>query len=125
VRLSPTLDDVQHAINRTAVTVMACSKRVWQWGQLSVPEAEKRSFFDILGCDLEIIKVSLLLTGALHNTKSAVSKYLSTFRMYDWIWKEDKDEAYQRFLATTPMTADFEAEVIQRCNVPVFCVDRN
>jgi dynein heavy chain len=114
VRLSPSLSDVQRAINRSAVAVMACSKRVWQWGQLTVPEAEKRSFFDILGCDLEIIKVSLLLTGALHGTESAVAKYLATFRMYDWIWKEDKDEAYQRFLGGKPTTADFEAEVKRR-----------
>ena len=111
VRLSPSLSDVQRAINRSAVAVMGCAKKVFLWGQRDVPELERRTFFEHLGCDLEIIKVSLLLTGALHGTKSSVSRYLSTFRMYDWIWKEDKDAAYQAFVARSPSTADFESEL--------------
>ena len=57
VRLAPALADVQQAINRAAVAVIGSSKKVWQWGQAGVPVAEKTSFFDILGCDMEIIKV--------------------------------------------------------------------
>jgi dynein heavy chain len=111
VRLSPNLSEVQRAINRCAVAIIGCSKHVWQWGQAQIPELQKRPFFDILGCDMEIIKVSLLLTGALHGTKATVAQYLSTLRKYDWIWKEDKDEAYERFAKTRPSTADFEAEL--------------
>ena len=89
VRLTPSLDDVQRAINRSAVAVIGCSKQLWQWGQLHLPdlgpdgEQLKTSYFDVLGCDLEIIKVALLLTGALHGTRNEISKYLQTFKRYD------------------------------------------
>ena len=38
VRLSPSLDDIQRAINRSAVAVLGASKRMWQWNQSSIPE---------------------------------------------------------------------------------------
>lgn len=35
-------------------------------------ESERLTFFEALGCDLEIIKTVLLLTGARHGTKNQV-----------------------------------------------------
>lgn len=89
VRLSPSLADIQRAINRSAVAVLKCSKNIYLWGQqepLSIPRGNetdsvpvfsgegddetqvvvKRTFFEKLGCDTEIIKNAILLTGALH-----------------------------------------------------------
>ena len=111
VRLSPSLDDVQRAINRSAKSVIGCSKIVYDWGQQGIPEDDRNSFFDVLGCDLEIIKVVLLLTGALHGTKNQVHEYLKTFRKYDWLWKDDKEHAYGKFIERNPSIQDFEAEL--------------
>ena len=53
VRLTPSLDDVQRAINRSAVAVIGCSKQMWQWGQLHIPEVGldgeqlKTSYFEV------------------------------------------------------------------------------
>ena len=80
VRLSPSLDDVQRAINRAAKAVLGCNKIVYDWGQLGIPEEDRKSFFVQLGCDLKIIKVVLLLTGALFGTKNQVHDYLQTFK---------------------------------------------
>ena len=84
VRLAPSLDDVQRAINRSAVAVLGCAKRVFNWGQLGLPDERKSSFFDRLGRDAEIVKIALLLTGALHATKNQVQDCLSAFKQYDW-----------------------------------------
>ena len=84
VRLAPSLDDVQRAINRSAVAVLGCAKRVFNWGQLGLPDERKSSFFDRLGRDTEIVKIALLLTGALHATKNQVQDCLSAFKQYDW-----------------------------------------
>lgn len=51
-----------------------CAKRLYDWGEASIPEPDRFSFFEALGCDLEIIKNVLLLTGALHGTKTRVRK---------------------------------------------------
>jgi len=111
VRLNPSLDDIQRAINRASVAVLGASKKMWQWGQIHLPEKEKSSFFDVLGQDLEIIKTVLLLTGALHGTKNLVYEYLKTFRKYDWLWKDDKEHAYKQFMLTSPTISHFEQEL--------------
>lgn len=33
------------------------------------------------------------------------------FRKYDWLWKEDKDVQYKRFVASHPAISDYEAEL--------------
>ncbi|KAL4128830.1 hypothetical protein PRIC2_007810 [Phytophthora ramorum] len=112
VRLSPSLDDIQKAINRSAVAVLRCSKSLCEWGQQSVfPETARTSLFERLGCDTEIIKVAILLTGALHGTKNQVHEYLSAFKKYDWLWKEDMEFRYNQFMQRNPLIQDFETEL--------------
>ncbi|KAJ1446978.1 dynein heavy chain and region D6 of dynein motor-domain-containing protein [Pelagophyceae sp. CCMP2097] len=118
VRLSPSLDDVQRAINRAATAVLGCSKQIWEWGQLGQPDdAGKVAFFERLGRDTEIIKVALLLTGALFATRQQVRDYLVVFKKYDWLWKDDKDARYRKFAATNPSIADYEQELRQFMDV--------
>lgn len=50
-----------------------CAKRLYDWGEIDVPVVDRFSLFEALGCDLEIIKNVLLLTGALHGTATQVS----------------------------------------------------
>jgi dynein heavy chain len=63
VRLSPTLDEIQQAINLSAVAVLCAMKKMWLWKQSLVPEKDRASFFDLMGQDIEIVKTVLLLTG--------------------------------------------------------------
>ncbi|KAG2951559.1 Dynein gamma chain, flagellar outer arm [Phytophthora cactorum] len=112
VRLSPSLDDIQKAINRSAVAVLRCSKSLYEWGQQNMsPETARTSLFERLGCDTEIIKVAILLTGALHGTKNQVHEYLSAFKKYDWLWKEDMEFRYNQFMQRNPLIQDFETEL--------------
>ena len=62
----------------------------------------KVSFFTRIGQDLEIVKTCLLLAGALHGARNTVSEYLASFRVYEWLWRDDMDGAFKRFLATNP-----------------------
>ena len=112
MRLNPSLDEIQRAINRASVAVLGASKKMYQWGQIEIKdEKQKKSFFDILGQDIEIIKNVLLLTGALHGTKNLVYEYLKTFRKYDWLWKDDKEHTYKEFMKTNPSISAFEKEL--------------
>eukprot|EP01042_Synura_sphagnicola_P000006 gene6-7_t len=111
VRLSPSLDDIQKAINRSAVAVISCSKRMFQWGQGNVLERDRTSFFSILGQDVELIKTVLLLTGAMFGTRNQVNDYLQIFRKYDWLWKDDKELEYKKFMVRSPSISDYEEEL--------------
>jgi dynein heavy chain len=63
--LKPSLDDVQHAINRAASHVLKSTKRVQNWNQKEQPEEDREPFYDWIAKDKEIVKVILLLTGSI------------------------------------------------------------
>lgn len=61
-------------------------------------------------------QVCLRLTGALFTTRKYVSQYLSSFQRYDWLWRDDKEAEYRKFLARhgdNPDIDAFEAELIK------------
>jgi dynein heavy chain, axonemal len=111
VRLSPSMDDVQRAINRASLAVLRSAQKMYKWGQQSVPEEERATLFDDLGQDVAIVKVVLLLSGTMQRLKDEVKSVLATFRKYDWLWKEDMELEYSRFMRTNPSIEDFEAEL--------------
>jgi len=111
VRLSPSLDDIQRAINRASVAVLGSAKRMNQWNQQDLPEKDCLTFFDLLGLDVEIVKTVLLLTGGMHGTRNMVHEYLKTFAKYDWLWKDDKEVSYKKFISTNPNISDFENQM--------------
>jgi dynein heavy chain len=111
VRLSPSLDDIQKAINRASVAVIGSAAQMWLWGQSAVIESDRKSFFEYSGGDMEILKTVLLLTGALQGTRNIVHEYLKKFSRYDWLWKDDKELTYKRFESKNPSLDDFEQQL--------------
>ena len=117
VRLSPSLDDIQRAINRSSVAVLGSAKRMFQWNQKDIPEKDCLTFFDLLGLDVEIVKTVLLLTGGMHGTRNMVHDYLKGFAKYDWLWKDDKEVSYKKFIASSPTISDFEDQMKRFLNL--------
>ena len=90
----------RRAINRSSVAVLGSAKRMMQWNQQDIAEKDCISFFELLGLDVEIVKTVLLLTGGMHGTRNMVHEYLKGFAKYDWLWKDDKELSYKKFIAT-------------------------
>ena len=111
VRLSPSLEDIQKAINKAAGAVLRCTKNLYDWGQQDMNVANRVTFFHKIAKDIEIVRVVLLLTGSIQGLKNQVSDYLQTFIQYDWLWKEDKDAAYNTFIKTKPALDDYRYEL--------------
>lgn len=40
-----------------------------------------------------------------------MNDYLLSFGGYDWLWKNDKDEAYDEFMSKNPSLDDYEAQL--------------
>jgi dynein heavy chain len=51
--------------------------------------------------------------GYLAGTKQQVDTYLTSFRKYDWLWKDNADVAYKTFLKTSPELDDYERQLIR------------
>ena len=87
------------------------TKSVWDWNQANVPDEDKTSFFDRIGKDVQIVRSVLLLTGALHGSQKQVNDYLESFKMYDWLWKDDMEYMYNRFVERNPTIEAFGREL--------------
>jgi dynein heavy chain len=112
-RCSPNLDEVQTAINRSAKMVLKCTASLDDWGQRMTEPDKRRTFFDRVTKDIEIVKVVLLLTGSIQGTKNSVTSYLAAFSKYDWLWKDEKNLTYRKFMASNPTLPDYERELMK------------
>jgi dynein heavy chain len=81
VSLSPSLDEIQQCINKSAQAVLSCYKKIVDWGYASLPKEKRAShtFFTRVTKDIEIVKVALLLTGCIQGIRNTVADYLSSF----------------------------------------------
>lgn len=114
VAMSPSLDEIQEAINRTAKYILRCSKKLYAWGAergetfAKGVDDDRATYHDLIAREPEIVKTVLLLTGAIEGTKQQVLDYMQTFRQYDWLWKNDMNSEYNAFMKTNPALEDFE-----------------
>jgi len=113
VSLSPSLDEIQECINQSAQAILSCFKTVVDWGYNELPPDQQllHTFFEKITKDIEIVRVALLLTGCIQGIRNTVADYLGSFGQYDWLWKMDKDQAYQQFVSTSPSLDDYEGQL--------------
>jgi dynein heavy chain len=110
-RLVPSLDDIQSAINQVAKAVLSSTVKLTDWGQQDIPESERITFFQKVAKDIEIVRVVLLLTGSIQGLRNQVATYLDSFGIYQWLWQDDKDQAYKNFIAGEPTLDDYDREL--------------
>lgn len=115
VTLSPSLDEVQDAINAVARDVLQCTRKLIDWGidpTSSSGKRPRRSFYERLASDKNLAVVLLLLTGAVEETKLRALSHLSKYDSYAWLWQKDPESVYKEFLAQqSPILEDFVAEL--------------
>ena len=87
VRLNPSLEEIQKAINKAATAVLRCSKTLYNWDQQNTEDDKKQSLYEMIAQDKEIVKVILLLTGSIQGTKNKIFEFLSKFNKFEWLWK--------------------------------------
>jgi hypothetical protein len=124
VRLNPSLEDVQAAINKCAVALLGATRALYDWRfepldslgvdhNLDGDEAPENwpSYFERITKDIEIVRVVLLLTGSIRGARIRVEDFLGTFSTFSWLWTRDADAAYRGFEATNPSISDYEREL--------------
>jgi len=110
VVLHPSLDEIQECINRSAQAILRCFKTVKDWA-LETDGPRNRTFFDRITKDIEIVRVALLLTGCIQGIRNTVQDYLNSFASYNWLWRDDKEAAYEKFMKGVPSLDAFELKL--------------
>ena len=67
--LQPSLDEIQDCINKSAQAILRCFSKVHDWGLEETEGAPRATFFDRVTKDIEIVRVTLLLTGCIQGMK--------------------------------------------------------
>ncbi|CAK0830652.1 unnamed protein product [Prorocentrum cordatum] len=127
VRMVPSVEDIQDAINRGANAVLKCSKLIEAWDTVTIPKnvqlllnpnlppvkgtGSQGLFYDRIAKDREILKVVLLLTGSIQSAKSQCSQYLEKFSEYQWCWSSNIQDDYRKFKDSGPSLDEFEAKL--------------
>lgn len=95
MRLNPSLEEIQKSINKAATAVLRCSKKLYNWDQQN--SDDKKTFYEMIAQDKEIVKVILLLTGSIQGTKNKVNDFISKFNKYDWLWNTSIEKSLKEF----------------------------
>jgi dynein heavy chain len=127
VRLIPSVEDIQSAINGGAVAVLKCSKMIEAWDTVTIPRNvqlilnpnlppvmgsnTQGTFYDRVAQDKEILKVVLLLTGSIQSARKRCEEYLTHFDYWAWLWSSDIDAEYKAFQKEEPSLDEFEAKL--------------
>jgi len=82
IKLNPSIEDVQYAINNAAKEILLCSKKIYNWGQDEMDESNKEPFYKQIATDKEIVRVILLLTGSVKGTEDTLDQYKKEFSAY-------------------------------------------
>lgn len=107
--MKPSLSEIQDVINRTAIQILRCTKRIIQWGQdRSDTVNELASFYEGLAQEKEVCKLVLLLTGSLLGAEMASNQYLQKFEKYSFLWEKNMQKEYADFLDQDPSLEDFD-----------------
>lgn len=127
VRVRPTIDDLQQAVNGGAQAILKCSKMIEAWDTVTIPKnvqlilnpnlppvlgtGSQGTFYDRVAQDKEILKVILLLTGSIQSTREAVEEHCQSFANFQWLWRDIIADRYKTFQQTQPTLDEFEAQL--------------
>jgi dynein heavy chain len=114
VVLQPKLEDIQLALNRVTNMILDASKKVKNWRPFTDSEPNSTTKVEDnanVANNKDVNKVILTLSSTINTLKKDVESHREQFIRFDFVWKEDKNETVQKFLASNPTIADFEAEI--------------
>jgi len=110
IALTPNLEEIQSCVNNGAFLILKSLRKLYDWGQDSIPAEKRKSFFTNVTNDFEIVRVVLLLNGSIMAAAAQSEAFLEAFERHNWLWNNDINKAYAEFLDTNPSLQDYEAK---------------
>lgn len=119
VVLTPSTDEMQEVIEFVAKEILMGTKKIMDWGIDSAARPRPpRPFFDKIAADKSVVVSVLLLTGAVSHSKKQAKEYFSKYDEYSWLWLQDPEQTYNKFLKQKqPILEDFLAELQRFVNL--------
>ncbi|KAG2382014.1 hypothetical protein C9374_005806 [Naegleria lovaniensis] len=108
--LKPSLNEIQESFDRLIQSVLGTTKAIQPWKC-----KQDVHFYKQISKDGEIVKTVMVLSGSANAISKEIGIFVSKFESYGYLWKEDKQVAYKKFVDRCvdkkPTLDDFEKEL--------------
>ena len=135
VGMSPSLEDIQSALNDAAHLILDVFRKVYQWGQqredkepdaavsagaqltasksqvIAKPTQPLRNFYNHVCEHKEVAKLMSQLSTTISSAKMLVKEALERFNRFQDLWAVDRDQQIKVFLESDPTLSEFESEI--------------
>jgi dynein heavy chain len=85
--MSPTLDEMQQAINKVVGMVLGVSRGVTRWGHRGVEGKTKDTYGPAINDNKEVIKIMVTLSSSVNATKKEVTELIDSLARLNFLWK--------------------------------------
>ena len=133
--ISPSLEEIQQAMNQVIQIVLAVMKSIYCWGQQrpmsrhnleseslvrvrSKPKIvhqtstlKMKSYFHVVSEHKEIAKLIMSMGGTISSTKSIIKKTIDQFTKYQHLWSSNREEYISEFAEKKPGVSDYQQEM--------------
>ena len=97
VSLSPTLEEVQDALNEVVAQCILSTRCIQMWGAEDafpfLPPNTDTSMHTHIARDMKVLKRIVMLAGGMELLRQGVVDFLSTFTCWSYLWKTNKSMA--------------------------------
>jgi dynein heavy chain len=111
IRLSPSLEEIQRCVNRTARIMLESTKNIYKWNQDRTNKENCQSIYEKIGENRTTIKGFLQLTGAIAGLSNKINNFIETFQEYHFLWQKDRVTAIHNFSKDKPSLDSYEAQI--------------
>jgi hypothetical protein len=84
---------------------LGVTKGVHDWGQSTVAVHNRRSFFPAVGCEIDIVRHLLLLSGSVPGLENAINDFVVTVMSFGWLWLTDPSTKFEVCRRCCPLLA--------------------
>lgn len=138
--LSPSLEDIQAALNEVVHRTTGIFKNIYQWGQIrevpgvsdALPKSTSQTIlpvtskvettmtmknpylkdiYKIVSEHKEVAKLISMLSSSFMSAKTQVTQCIEQFNKYQALWAVDREQHMKTFLAEEPTLSEFEAQI--------------
>lgn len=106
VVLSPSVDLLQQAINKSVTLILNVNKNIRHWNE------NKMDYFKQVSENKDVYKLVMSLSAAINVTKKEIHDQVAKLFIYKTLWLEDRDVKLKGFLDSNPGLNQFEVAIM-------------
>ncbi|XP_075868615.1 dynein axonemal heavy chain 5 isoform X3 [Nelusetta ayraudi] len=73
---------------------------------------QARNYYKSVSENKEIVKLVSVLSSSISSTRKELLSALGRFSCYHHIWREDREDAMQKFIQGNPLLSEFESQIL-------------